>query len=143
MKLKLNLKTKTILSAIGLVAGIALVVCGYMLSKREGFVEILSSVMIFFGLVLAAGCIRFLYNAIFWAEKLRQEEIDEKDERNQLIRGKAAYIILWVSLGVQGSLGAILMGLDGYGKIANILMGASLLEAVCFIVAVAIIEKKM
>jgi len=102
MKMKLTLTHKKILAGIGLGACVALGVGGLVIIFHDiDAPDILSRLcpfMVSFGLFWAWSCGKYLYKAIFRADEFRKEELEKNDERNQLIRGKAAYITYIVSL---------------------------------------------
>jgi len=87
-------------------------------------------------------CGEYLHRAIFKPEKLRKEALEKNDERNQLVRGKAAYVACIV---LQVILVALAIGFYIFDNIAAayIVLGAMLVQVFCYRIAKKVIEKKI
>jgi len=113
MSFKLTTLHKKILAGVGLVVGMPLWIGG-LLVEWKGLIwknadvpniisllsrlDYLDLILWCVGMYLTLFCGKFLYTAIFKPEKLRQAELENNDERNQIIRGKAAYPAFIVSM---------------------------------------------
>jgi len=139
----MNIKQKKRLSWFGMFLGIALAAGGWVIGAKFETLQGLGLGMCYLGAPLAGGCIGFLYKARYQPEKLRRHEIEQKDERNQLVRGKAAYIALCVSLYMVMVLAITLINTAGYKTIGYILFGAGFLQLACFFIAKKVFEKRM
>jgi len=143
--IKLTLTHKKILAGLGLVAGIALLV-GYLITQFFDVPEVISKFDLAFmtcGGLLLGQYGKYFCTAIFKPEKLRQAELEKNDERNQYMRGKAAYITLIVSIVI---VAIIAVGInifsDDPGN-ASLLYVAILMQVLCYQMAKGQIEKKM
>ena len=149
----MKMNAKKTLCWFGILAGILLVVGGLILSKKGGLTQGFGYAMPGMGIALAIICIRDLYIARRKPELLHQQEIEEKDERNQLVRGKAAYITFVISLYVLGMLGSALwvsgllgpdpIAMNGFILSGSVLLGLTAMQVVVFIVAIKVFAKKM
>ncbi|MCL2495375.1 MAG: hypothetical protein FWE98_06950 [Oscillospiraceae bacterium] len=147
MKFKLTLLHKKILAGIGLVVGALLAVGGLIIILKEREVSDviygLGLMMFLWSYALVLGCALYLYRAIFKAEELRKDELMKNDERNQLIRGKAAYTAYMVSMIMLGMLANIFILILDYSAAGFTIFGVMVTTNLCYGIAKRIMEKKM
>lgn len=131
----------------GLIVGVGTIILGlvisWMLPKEAKAYESGSSMLSGFGTgILFVTLMRYFRNRFGSSEKRREREIEQKDERNVMIR-RTAYTIAGVVAYLLMAVMSIVFTFLGEYKASWICIGALYLDLFIFAISYRILQKKM